>query len=201
MSLKDIAQAIAKNVGIEIPNSASGDDPDAVKLVQFINETGDELMRRVDWSCLRKTVSIPGSGTPAPANLPADYSRLIKGYAIKVNGTPVRGGLTGDEWNSLTPAAGIPRYFQRIGDQIAFYPYPASGVSVSVTYQSKNWVKGGKPEMSADTDEPCIPERLLEMGGVWRFKRHIGADYSDYLSEYEAAIEDMAGFDDAVRIP
>lgn len=201
MSLFTIAQAVAKNIGIEVPDTVQGDDPDAVKLRQFINETGDELARRVDWSALRKTATLSGTGFNAPYNLPPDYSRLISGLAVRVNGSAVRGGLTSDEWNALEPVEGAPRYFQTIANQIIFYPYPPEGMTVTLTYQCANWVRPNKKEMVADGDETFLPERLLEMGGVWRSKRHIGADYGDYLAEYEAAITDLAGFDDRVRIP
>ncbi len=201
MSLLSIAQAVAKNTGIEVPDTVQGDDPDAVKLRQFINETGDELARRVDWSTLRKTATLTGTGFSAPFNLPPDYSRPIQGYAVKVNGFPVRGGLTADEWNALAPVQGTPRYYQIIAGQIVFYPYPPEDMNISVTYQSKNWANPNKAALSADADTVKVPERLLEMGGVWRAKRHIGADYSDYLGEYEAAILDLAGFDDWQRIP
>lgn len=201
MTLLTVAKAVAKNTGIEVPDTVQGDDPDAVKLRQFINETGDELARRVDWSSLRKTVTITGTGFSAPYDLPPDYSRLIQGYAVKVNGSPVRGGLTADEWNALAPVQGTPRYFQTAARQIALYPYPPEGMSIALTYQGTRWVSGGAVEMTKDADTALIPERLLEMGGIWRSKRHIGGDYSDYLAEYEAAIIDLAGFDDRVRIP
>lgn len=201
MSLLTIAQAVAKNTGIEVPDTVQGDDPDAVKLRQFINETGEELARRVDWSALRKTATLAGTGFNAPYNLPPDYSRLISGLAVRVNGSAVRGGLTADEWNALEPVEGTPRYFQTIANQIALYPYPPEGMPVTLTYQSANWVRPDKREMVADGDETFLPERLIEMGGVWRSKRHIGADYGDYLAEFEAAITDLAGFDDRVRIP
>lgn len=201
MSLLSIAQAVAKNTGIEVPDTVQGDGPDAVKLRQFINETGDELARRVDWSSLRKTATLAGTGFNAPYNLPDDYSRLISGLAVRVNGSAVRGGLTADEWNALDPVEGTPRYFQTIANQIALYPYPPEGMAVTLTYQGTNWVRPDKREMVADADETFLPERLLEMGAVWRSKRHIGADYGDYLAEFEAAITDLAGFDDRVRIP
>lgn len=200
MSLLTIAQAVAKNIGIEVPDTLAGDDSDAMKVVQFINETGDELERRVDWSELRKTAAILGTGFSAPLDLPADYSRLIQGLAVTAEGKPVRGGLTGDEWNALSPIEGAPRYRQTIGNQIAFYPFPSEGMNVYITYQSKNWA-GQKASLDVDGDTPLLPERLFEMGAVWRYKRHIGADYSDYLSEFEAALTELAGFDDMVRIP
>lgn len=201
MTVLDIAKVVARNMSIEEPDTIiSTEEPDFVKLAQFINEAGQELARRVDWTSTRRTQSYLGTGYNAFYDLPDDYSRLIRGYAVKVDGSPVRGGLTGDEWNALEPVGGTPRYFHTIGQQIAFYPYPAGDQTVVLTYQSMNWIEG-KQELTTDDDVPLVPRRLMEMGALWRFKRHIGGDYSDYLAEYEQVITDMAGFDDQVRLP
>lgn len=201
MSIIDIAKSVARNMSIEEPDTVtSTTEPDHIKLAQFINEAGQELARRVDWTATRKTHSLIGTGFGALYALPDDYSRLIPGYAVKAGGDPVRGGLTGDEWNALQPIEGAPRYFHTISQQIAFYPFPAEGDTVTLTYQSLEWISG-KQTFTSDGDLPLVPGLLVEMGALWRFKRHIGADYSDYLAEFEQALADMAGFDDMVRIP
>lgn len=202
MTLLTITQNVAKNCGIEPPTTALGNtDPDCVKLVQFANETGQELARRVDWSALRKSQLIEGTGFSASFPLPADYARLTDGWAVTFAGSPVRGGITADEWNSIVPVVGSPRYFQLFGTNIAFYPYPAEGEPVTLTYISSEWTSGGGATFAGDNETTLFPERLVEKGGIWRMKRHIGADYSDYLAEYEADLADSARFDGAVRAP
>src|SRR5690554_6411206 len=107
MTLLFAMQAVAKNVGIEPPNAIMGNnDPDCVKLLQFANETGEELARRVDWARMRKTQLVLGSGFGALFNLPTDYARMVEGWGVTHDGNPVRGGLTGDEWNALPPVMG-----------------------------------------------------------------------------------------------
>lgn len=202
MTLLVAMQNVAKNVGIVPPDSVIGnEEPDCVKLLQFANETGQELARRVDWAQTRDTALILGTGFGAPLDLPDDYSRIVEGWGVTMGGNPVRGGLTADEWNSLPPVEGTPRYYQVIGQSIGFYPFPAEGAQVSVNYISTGWTSAGGNTFTADGETPLFPERLLEMGTVWRHKRHIGADYSDYLAEFEASLADEARSDGMVRLP
>lgn len=202
MTLLSAMQAVAKNVGIDPPATVLGnDEPDCVKLLQFANETGQELARRVDWALMRKTRLILGTGFAALFDLPPDYSRMVEGWGVTQDGQPVRGGLTGDEWNALAPVQGAPRYYQVIGQKIGFYPFPSEGLQVTASYMSNGWTSAGKDAFTADNETTLFPERLLEMGTVWRHKRHIGADYSDYLAEFEAALADLARFDGMVRLP
>lgn len=202
MTLKDIAQAVAKNVSIEPPTTVvSNNEPDAVKLLQFANEAGQELARRVDWGGLRKSKTIIGTGFAALFDLPADYARMVEGWGITCDGNPVRGGLTADEWNALAPAAGTPRYYQTVGAAIGFYPYPPEGLQLVLSYIGTGWTSTGNAAFAADTDSTVFPERLVELGTTWRFRRHIGADFSDFLAEFEAALQDFARNDGMVRQP
>lgn len=203
MTLLSAIQNVAKNVGIEPPASVLGnnDDPDCVKLLQFANETGQELARRVDWAQMRKAKLILGTGFAGLFDLSPDYSRMVEGWGVTQDGNPVRGGLTGDEWNALAPVEGAPRYYQVIGQKISFYPFPSEGLQITAHYISTGWTSAGGSVFAADAETTLFPERLLEMGAIWRYKRHIGADYSDYLAEFEAALADLARFDGMVRLP
>ena len=202
MSLLLAMQNVAKNVGIEPPDAIMGNnDPDCVKLLQFANETGQELARRVDWARMRKSRLILGTGFAALFDLASDYARMVEGWGVTVDGNPIRGGLTADEWNSIPPVEGTPRYYQVIGQQIGFYPYPSEGTQITTNYISTGWTSAGGAQFTGDTETTLFPERLLEMGAIWRHKRHISADYSDYLAEYEAALVDFAGSDEMVRLP
>ena len=202
MTLLTIAQGVARNASLELPDTVqSADDPDAVKIVGFINETGQELARRFDWSVLRKTHLIEGTGFDVKFPLPADYSRMTQGMAVAYGVNAVRGGVSDDEWFSLEPAEGAPRYFKLFGASIGFYPYPPEGQPVRLSYISKHWTADGDTFLESDSDIPLIDETLLERGAIWRMRRHIGQDYQDYLAEFEAILADMARADRAERLP
>jgi hypothetical protein len=201
MSLLSIARAIAVNSGIPIPAEViSSDDPDAQKIIQFTQEAGEEIARRVDWGALRKVATITGTGSNDDFSLPNDFARLVQGNSVLADGSPVRVGLSADEWNSLTPTSGAPRYARLIGSKISFYPYPVSAAAVTVSYQSKSWCNGGT-SWASDGDVGLIPEILIEQGAKWRWRRQMGADYQDQLAEFEATLSEYAKFDDGMRLP
>jgi hypothetical protein len=54
-----------------------------------------------------------------------------------------------------------------------------------VRYVSKHWVEG-KEEITQNGDNLLVPERLIEKGAIWRWKRQKGLPYDDMLAEFEA---------------
>ncbi|GHA15141.1 hypothetical protein GCM10007989_07370 [Devosia pacifica] len=204
MTYLTIMQSVARNAGIEPPTAISGNDPDQVLLGQFINEAGQEITRRVDWGVLRKTHTLTGTGAALDHPLPADFDRFPMGLSITAGTDRVRGSLTSDEWASLTPIAGTPRYFYLYGTKVAFYPFLKSGDTAKLIYQSKNWALAGSTPGSrlvAQTDTTVLSETLIESGAVWRWRRHVGKSFSDHLAEFEGQLADYAKFDGGVRLP
>jgi hypothetical protein len=192
MNLLTIAQLAAPYIGIPKPVTTADQGPDSVKLVTFANAAGLEMARRFDWAALTKKATITGTGSAARIAMPTDYQHLTAGLSIVHNGSPVRGGISDDEWMSLDFSEGDPRYFRMFGNSIELYPYLAVGDTINISYQSKWWVKGNKERLTVDTDEPLIPDRAIVMGAVWRFMRSAGKDYSDYMAEYESLFQDFA---------
>jgi len=201
MSLLTIAQGMSTLVSIQSPTSVlSNATDDNRKIIRFTTDAAEELERRVDWSAMRHVTTFTGTGANDDFELPEDFSRLIEGNSVKSSSGPVRVGLSPDEWNSLTPVEGAPRYARLIGGSISFYPYLAAAATVAVTYQSKNWCPTGT-RWGSDDEEAIVPEDLIRMGAVWRWRRHLGQDIQDYLAEYESALADRAKFDGGIRSP
>lgn len=202
MTFLSIMKSVAVNAGIEVPSTTGANDPDHVKLAEFINEAGQELVRRVDWGPLRRTATLTGTGTASDYQIAPDFDRLTMGMNVAFGMNAVRGSLTPDEWFSLVPTQGSPRYYYLKGTRLALYPYPAAGAAVRVQYQSSQWVNNGSgSSLTVDNDTAMVPEDLIEMGAVWRWRRHVGKDFADQLAEFEAALVDRARGDSAVRLP
>jgi hypothetical protein len=201
----EIAKGMAVNIGEDTPVSVQDDTPFCRLAGQFINETGRELIRRVDWHSLNKMFTITGNGSNQSYALAPDHDRLIRGLCVTIGGNLVRGSLSQDEWMALVPSVGDPRYFMAAANSIRFYPYPASGAVVSISYQSTQWVKdangNGKSSLMKDSDNALLPHDLLLRGAVYRWYRHAGRDFSDHLAEYEAQLVDYAQAEGDIRQP
>jgi hypothetical protein len=204
MSLLTIVQEIGLDVGLfgeSPPTSFIGTiDRQNSELLSYINAAGEQIARRVDWNALRKTVTLTGTGTPITFALPTDYSRLIKGNAVTHVGQPVRGGLSADEWSSLTMIAGRPRYMQMSGANIDLFPYLATGATVKVVYQSLNW-NVSKALYQGDNEVALIPETCITKFAIARWRRQKQMPYESQTAEAEQTLKDFADFDDRQRSP
>jgi hypothetical protein len=201
-TLIELAQQLAPEISITAPSAIVGSTtPDYVKALLFLNKTCEELERRVDWGFLEKTVSLVGTGAAVVFDLPSDFSRPIMGLVVTVSGlVPVRGGLSADEWAALPSQGGTPRFFRIKGKTIEFWPYLNNGASALVRYQSKNW-NGAANKWLTDGDSVLLPEDLILMGTIARWRRSIGQNFADHAAEFEAILKDRSEFDERMRTP
>lgn len=188
MTLKTAVNAACDVVSLDEFETVYGEDnPNAQTMLQFAQEAGEEIARRVDWEKTLKTATAPSS----PFALPEEFQRLISGGAISTAaGEFVRPVLNGSEWTVIQQVPSTQPYFFIRGGNILFAPADA-GAGANIEYVSKNWILAGSDEKStftADDNTLLFPERLLTMGMIWRWKRQKGLSYEDQLAEFEAAL-------------
>ena len=199
MTLLTIAQGLAKNVGMQSPTSVVGSTMrEWQEALQFANETGEELARRVDWGALQASTTLTGDGTNKIHALPAGFSRLSKGVTIRTSTSLLR-PLSRAEWGTLTVVQGTPRYFLLEGSEVTLFPYLANAATVTASYQTMYWTIAGADAFTADDQTSLIDEDLFLKGLIARWRRQKGMDYADFEAEYEAALQDFAMFNDRSR--
>lgn len=198
MTLLSIVQGLAKNVGVQVPSQVIGSSArEMVESLQFVHETGEELARRVDWGQLQQSATLTGDGTNKIHALPSGFSRLNAGISVRAPGI-VR-PLSRAEWSALTPVQGSPRYFLLEGAEITLWPYLANAATATAQYQSKNWTSAGGAAFTADDQSSLIDEALFLKALIVRWRRQKGMDFADFEAEFEAALADLAKFNDRAR--
>ncbi len=199
MTLLSICTELANNVGLEVPSQViSSPKREWSEAVSMANSVGDELARRGDFGALRATQLIAGAGDVG-FDLGAGFSRIIPGIGVTYGAGIIR-PLTQAEWASLEPVAGSPRYFLLEGRSLKLWPYLPTAQQATVRYQSNYWCSNGTDAWVADTDTSLIDEELFAKGLIVRWRRQKGMEYLDYEAEFEAALADIARFDDRSRI-
>ena len=200
MSLITICNRLAANVGIETTSQVmTSSDRTWLEAVAMSNAVGEEITRRADFGALFKTATLTGDGTNKVFDLGPDFSRIISGIGV-TSGTATVRPLTHAEWASLDAVEGSPRYFLLEGAKLRLWPYLATGETVTVRYQSKNWCSNGTAAWVADTDTALVNEDLMAKGLIARWRRQKGMPFADYAAEYESDLADFAAFDDRSRI-
>lgn len=199
MTLLTIAQGLARNVGMQSPSSVVGSTMrEWQEALQFANETGEELARRVDWGQLQASTTLTGDGTNKVHALPAGFFRLNRGVAVRVGVAPVR-PLSRAEWGTLTPVQGTPRYFLLEGNEITLFPFLANAAAATVFYQTDRWTSAGSAAFTADDQWSLIDEDLFLKGLIVRWRTQKGMDVAGYEAEFESCLQDHANFDDRSR--
>lgn len=180
----------------------SAADTMALQLGDLANETAVAIAKRHDWQVLTTATTITGDGVVSAFGLPADYDRM-----------PVKADLiaTGSQW-SLMAARDLDQWLRFstsnmntaayghwiiLGGQMQVLPVLGSGQVVNFYYVTKNFAKnaGGTPQavFTADSDTFRLPERLLTLGLIWRWRQRKGLEYAEDMQEFEIAFAQEAG--------
>jgi len=189
MSAEDVLKAVLYEVGIEkaSPNIASSDF-DMTQIKEYMNQAGEDIARRAEWSELFKTDTV--SGSVATHTLPSDFQEIPQAgsvYLGKASGTytPVRVVTDPVMWDFVKQKPSSQLYCHIRGGELVFSD-TLDGDGATFTYLSKNWVGGDKSAVTQNADTFLIPERLVRGLTVVLWLREKGQPYSDQLAEFEA---------------
>lgn len=207
MSLLTVVQQVSRRLGLPSPSSVAGSqDVQSLQLMELLNEDGQELAARSDWQALRNeatftTVATQSQG--AITTLAGSGLRSIIGETIwnRTQRRPVYGARSPQEWQQLQAQTLQGPFVQFIirGGLLLFVPVPSAGQTCAFEWMSSYWVNlaagGTSDSAAADGDTFLLPERLLRLGVIWRFKQAKGLDYAEDFNKAEAAIQDAMARD------
>lgn len=185
--------------GFESPSLVyASTDPTTVLFKTLSLVEGDALSRRIDWRGLKVLGSLTGDGTSTDFTLPADFDRFATGHPMWIDESPQLplkmvndDEMLGIKVSQTEPVNPVWRLF---GDTIEFYPALDNGDVVKLEYRSKYWIideslTTRKARWTADTDVSLLPERLVTLGLVWRYKQAKGFDYAEDYRTYQIECE------------
>lgn len=173
-------------------------DPNTRLLLRLAQQEGRELARRHDWQALKVDYTFASTASEQQPAFPADFDRLLPQGELWDRTANLRyaGPVDDMTWGRLKGAAvnvAVPGYWRLLGGRLYLLPAPPAGHTLALPYMSSNWAESNngtpKDSFTADTDKARIPERLIALGIVWRFKRAKGLDYADDMATYEREVE------------
>lgn len=197
----DVLNRIARHCSIQAPSSwitATADEYLEIR-DDFLRETVDDLLDRVDWQQpIGAQTTITGTGVASYA-LPSDFRRLQRNpYSVfdeqlDSPGIPV---TSDGDWVELLDSgiAGADRFFRLTGYDgnwsIEFESPPTTDIVIS--YVSKNWMAtaGGTvgSTFTAADDVLILPDRLVEVGTIWRWRERKGLPFADKYQEFNVLL-------------
>lgn len=165
-----------------------------------------DLIDRHDWSALRKVLTIAGDGVASTWALPADYGRPARQPFISRFEAPEAfwpaGPLDAAAWQRATTYATsvVSPVFRIDGAALRLFPVPAAGETYNIVYQSSHAVIGlngneALPEFFSNNDRAAIPEDIIALSVIWRWKQIKGFEYQEDMNSAERALERAASRD------
>lgn len=179
----------------------------ATEIADLVNEVAEDVARYQDWQALQKIATLAGDGVATDFDLPADYGRMLVNTDVQSSVFPLWGFARYDDINEFIRDKALgyraaPGGWIISGGKIQFNPAP-TGVS-SYPYISKYWAMSDtgarKAAFTDDTDSFVLPERLLKLGLVWRWRENKKLDASGDQEAFVKALDEVAVSDGGSRV-
>lgn len=176
------------------------------EISDLVNEVAQDVQKYQDWQALTKIHTLVGDGVTRDFALPADYDRQLINTSVQdtINWAWGYEHLTDinqfiyREEHGFEPYPGAWIIF---GGQMRFTPPPRDGASAVFPYISSWMVQDGqnpatlKTTFTRDSDSFLLPERLLTLGLVWRWRENKKLDATGDQEAFIKALDEYAAKD------
>lgn len=213
MSLLSIIQDAAAEVGIKTPSIViSNADTQVKRLLRFVNAEGVLQSTGVHlWRKLVKGITFSALAQEDQGDIetiaPGFRQMIPQSMWNRSTDYLLHGSLTPQEWQQrqAMPYVGLRYDFRIIENNLHITPAPGLNETIAFEYITKNWVENAAgstsyPRFNADTDVPLLDEELLTLAAAWRWRKHMGLDYSADYALYEQRL-DLLIYADTPRKP
>lgn len=200
-----VTSAVTRVIGTAPATVFGSTDQVMIEMRDLVQDVAVDIAKSAEWRGLTKI----GTLTGAPSfPLPADYDRMLTGQGMQDQATWFWGYVAYMD---------VSEYLMAINGQVptldpggwiildgAFKFWPAPNGTATYPYISKYIVRdtGGtaKEAFTADSDTFILPERLLTLGLMWRYKAQKGLEYAEDMATYEMALAQAQNNDKGARV-
>lgn len=209
MTILTAIQNVSASIALDRPEAVfSSTEREHFELQVLANTTGLHIAKDYEWQALKAVATLTGDGTKPAFDLPDDYDRMLKEAELRSSRyvTPLTPITASDQWldmeiRQFNQVAGMWTMF---GGQIHIRPAPAAGEEVKFFYMTRLWANDDqgslKDGFSKDTDTFRLPESLLELCMIWKWRAQKGLPYAQDQDNYEDAKEKLQSTDKGSRI-
>jgi hypothetical protein len=179
-----------------------------IEITDLVNEVAQDIAKYQDWQALTRVAVLNGDGGTTEFELPADYDHQLMDADVQRSGYALWGYSHIGNINDFLASSDsgwantIPGGWIIYGDRMRFSPAPMG--QARFPYITKNWaVDAGlvdKPAFTSDSDTFLLPERLLTLGLVWRWRENKKLDASGDQEAFIKALDEYAGRDKGSNI-
>lgn len=179
------------------------------EMADLVNEVAQDVTKYQDWQALIRIGTITGDGSQTDFALPDDYDRMLQNASLQDLSSWFWGYHAFQDINAFLYAEArdfnaYPGGWIIYDNQLRLSPVPAAAQTATFPYITKNWAidvsTAPKEVFTADTDSFALPERLLTLGLVWRWRENKKLDASGDQEAFIKALDEYAAKDRGARV-
>lgn len=178
-----------------------------IEICDLINEVARDILASHDWQGLTKVHTITADGSDSFAK-PDDYDRMALVADMQRPETWLWGYYRAADINEFMALQssgfqGFPGAWVLVGDRFTFSPSPSGDARfayISNEYAVDSPGINRKAIFDADTDAFVLPERLLTLGLVWRWREGKKLDFAGDQEAFAKALSEEAGKDKGSQV-
>ena len=187
----------------------ASDDTLEMELCDLINEVAQDIAKYRDWQALQRVQTLSGNGTQTVFDLPADYDRMMVADGVQDTQNwlwdyQAFDNLSDFLFNEARGFQAHPGGWVITGGKMKFSPAPTAGQTAVFPYITRNIARAengaAKAVFDDDLDVFLLPERLLTLGLVWRWRENKKLDASGDQEAFIKALDEFAGKDGGSRV-
>lgn len=175
-----------------------------LEMCDLVNEVARDVAKYQDWQALTTVASIIGDGVLTEFDLPSDYDRMLQGGSVQdtaswAHGYHAYGSIDAFTYDEARDFNGLPGGWIIYGNTLRFSPAPNTGATIRFPYITRNFAlsESTAPQdgFTTDTDSFRLPERLLTLGLVWRWRENKKLDATGDQEAFIKALDEYAAKD------
>jgi len=175
-----------------------------MELADLATETAVAIAKEYEWQKLKMLATLAGDGSTTAFDLPTDYDRMVKDGNVhsSLYQTAFFSRVDSlDDWILIGDllATASPGNWIVLGGQMNIKPAMPSNETARFYYISRN-ITATSPAFTSDSDEFVLPERLLTLGLIWRWRAQKRMEYAEDMTNYELALSQEIARDRGARI-
>ncbi len=191
MTVGTVSNSVRIATGI---NPATSNEWEAKQLQHFVVSAAELIANYAPWEQTIKNWNVPGSCLPFKHRgeyripLPEDTRRVI---AVRLNSDDGISRLMTDPktWEAMTRNPPVHCYHHINRGELCMLPALDAGGAV-VSYAGLSYLKSGYIGTEpADDEDFLFPDRLVELGAIWKWKQQKGLDYEAQKGEFDQALD------------
>lgn len=210
MTALSVCQAVAVRVKLDPPASVFGNvDTDGQELAALLNDCAQELRSMHAWQSLAKLHTITGDGATVAFDLPSDFDWMKDNMNLWSDTYTLSfmRVTSQDTWLEIE-ARNIGFVYNAwilLADQIRLRPALETSETAKFYYQSTQAVLASdgvtaKDTFTADTDTFRLPENLLRLFMVYRYRQMNSEGFEPEMADFAREFSRAASRDSGGRV-